>query len=208
MELIYDTNIDVKGAAIRLVFKISNLYSPECVRNRLVNLFLELIASHNEELTKRVSFILGEMLQKLETFINKSSSFLIAANKGFKAYALHKNDDIRKNFAKNIIPIIKILDPKNFIENFKINYISMLIHDKNKEIRLICLDNFPKMLKLIGFELSHRHFEACLMKLIKDDDKEILKKLLFFFNDILQNFVISDPLIVFEDMNNVIIFIY
>ena len=201
MELIYDTDINVKGEAIRLVFKISELFSAECVRNRLVNLFLELMATHNDELTKRVSLLIGEILVKLESYIAKSPVFLSAANKSFKEYGQHKFDEIRKNLASNIIPIIKILEPKNFIENFKTPYINLLLNDKYKEIRIICLGNLPEILKLIGLENSHKHFLTVLIKLMKDEDKEILKKLLSLFECILQAFTIKESNINFEDMN-------
>jgi len=199
MELIYDIDINVKGEAIRLVFKLAKLYSAECVKTRLVNLFLELISTHNEELAKKVSFLLGEILTKLDGSFTKSSGFLTAAIKSFREYGQHKNDEIRRNFALNLIPIIQTIEAKIFLESFKGNFLLLMLNDKNKEIRLICLGHLPIIFQKIGLESSHRDFKVALMKLMKEDDKEILKKIAEILDNALK-YLIPDSTILFEDM--------
>ena len=65
MELIYDGDISVKTSAIHLIFQISNFLSEECVKTRLCSVFLEVFSSHNEELLKRLTPLIGEILCKV-----------------------------------------------------------------------------------------------------------------------------------------------
>ncbi len=203
MELIYDTEIDVKGAAIRLVFKLSSFYSVECIKSRLISLFLELITTHNEELAKRVSLIIGEILMKLSPFINKNCNFITIITKSFKEYSQHKCEEIRRNLALNLVFIAKTLDSRNFIDNFKGIFSAFLISDKNREIRMISITNLPEILMVLGPENSHKSFKTVIIRLLKEEDKEILKKFLPFFGQILQSLIVSNPSMSFEDQNTV-----
>ena len=201
MELIYDTDINVKGSAIRLVFKLSAHYSHECVKGRLISLFLELITTHNEELAKRVSTLTGEILTKLEPFITKAGNFITVLNKSFTEYGVHKNDEIRRNLAVNLVFIAEILDSRNFLENYKGIFASFLLSDKAKEIRMISIEKLPQILRIIGPENSHKSFKATIIKLLKEEDKEVLKKFLEFFSEILQSLTVTNPASGFEDQN-------
>ncbi len=65
MELVYDGEINVKCAAIRLVFRIIDCFSPETKANRISMLFIELLSSINEEVLKVISKEIGFILSKV-----------------------------------------------------------------------------------------------------------------------------------------------
>ena len=66
MELVYDSEINVKSLAIYLIFKIIDLLSEECKMNRMTNLFIELMSSLNEEVNKKISLLIGEVFMKVK----------------------------------------------------------------------------------------------------------------------------------------------
>lgn len=72
MELVYDSDIEIKILAIDLVFSLIDYYSVDIRKNRITNLFIELLASLNEEVIKKMSFIIGKVFHKLETYLTKS----------------------------------------------------------------------------------------------------------------------------------------
>ena len=52
MELVYDSDIEIKTQAIDLVFSLIDYYSVDIKKNRITNLFIELLSSTNEEVVK------------------------------------------------------------------------------------------------------------------------------------------------------------
>ena len=205
MELIYDIDINVKGEAIRLIFRLSGVLSPDCVRNRLVGLFLELLGTHNEELTKKVSLFLGEILTRLEvSSALKSGSFLSAAAKGFKDYATHKIEEVRRNFARSLVPILQVLDARLFLESLKTAFLNLLLNDKSKEVRLICLGQLPEVMGKVGFESANKDFKPALVRILKEDDKEILRKLTELLEPIIVS-LIPDQSMLYDEMITVVI---
>lgn len=65
MELVYDGEITVKCAGITLVFRIIDAFSPEVKSNRIATLFIELLASINEEVLKVISRQIGFIVSKV-----------------------------------------------------------------------------------------------------------------------------------------------
>ena len=65
MELVYDGEINVKCAGIRLIFKIIDALSPEARATRITNLFIELLGSINEEVLKVISSQIGQIIAKV-----------------------------------------------------------------------------------------------------------------------------------------------
>lgn len=197
MELVYDSDVSIKAASIQLIFNISHLFPPECMKNRLINLFQEVLCTFNEELTKKISLFLEEALVKIEPFVNKSANFLSIAVKSFKSFGTHKNDEIRRNFAKSVVQIVKTLEPKTFLEHFKSIYCALLVNEKNKDIRIVCVGNFADVLGLVGPLSAHHCFKQIFIKFLKDEDKDFLKVFLTNFGKILEKFIITstDPVI-------------
>lgn len=62
MELVYDTKVEIKLAAIGLAFQILDILTKECKMNRMTNLFVEMLHSTNEEVLKLMSFIMGNII--------------------------------------------------------------------------------------------------------------------------------------------------
>jgi hypothetical protein len=62
MELVYDSDIEIKIIAIDLVFALIDYYSVDIRKNRITNLFIELLSSLNEEVVKKMSFIIGKVI--------------------------------------------------------------------------------------------------------------------------------------------------
>ena len=205
MELIYDIDINVKGEAIRLIFRLSGVLSPDCIRSRLVSLFLELLSTHNEELTKKVSLFLGEILTRLEvSSALKSGSFLSAAAKGFKDYATHKIEEVRRNFARSLVPILQVLDARLFLESLKTAFLNLLLNDKSKEVRLICLGQLAEVMGKVGVESANKDFKPALIRILKEDDKEILRRLTELLEPIIIS-LIPDPSMLYDEMITVVI---
>ena len=69
MELVYDGEINVKCAGIKLVFRIIDALSSEVKASRVTNLFIELLASINEEVLKVISSQIGFIVFKVSLYI-------------------------------------------------------------------------------------------------------------------------------------------
>ena len=65
MELIYDSDCSVKVSAIELLVNILEMLPLELRKNKLTNLFLELMININEEVIKTVSFHCGKIAFKV-----------------------------------------------------------------------------------------------------------------------------------------------
>lgn len=65
MELIYDAEINVKSASIKLAFRIIDYYPLEIKNHRIANLFIELLSSINEEVLKVISNMIGQIIFKV-----------------------------------------------------------------------------------------------------------------------------------------------
>ena len=61
MELVYDSDIEIKIHAIDLVFELIDCYSVDIKKNRITNLFIELLSNVNEEVVKKMSFLIGKV---------------------------------------------------------------------------------------------------------------------------------------------------
>ena len=61
MELVYDSDLEIKIQAIDLVFSLIDYYSEDIRKNRITNLFIELLQSTNEEVVKQMSFLIGKV---------------------------------------------------------------------------------------------------------------------------------------------------
>lgn len=70
MELVYDGEINVKCAGIKLVFRIIDALSLEAKSTRITTLFIELLASINEEVLKVISSQIGFIVFKVRNFIS------------------------------------------------------------------------------------------------------------------------------------------
>lgn len=70
MELVYDGEINVKCAGIKLVFRIIDALSPEVKASRVTSLFIELLASINEEVLKVISSQIGFIVFKVSLYIS------------------------------------------------------------------------------------------------------------------------------------------
>ena len=66
MYLVYDGEINVKCAGIKLVFMIIDALSPEVKACRITILFIELLASINEEVLKVISSQIGLIVFKVK----------------------------------------------------------------------------------------------------------------------------------------------
>ena len=62
MELIYDSDVFVKAEGVNLIFSLIHIYTPEMNQSRIVNLYIEMMNSSNEEVQKVVSRISGQIL--------------------------------------------------------------------------------------------------------------------------------------------------
>jgi hypothetical protein len=65
MELHYDSNMSIKLAAISSLVKALEILSYDFRKNRMVYVFLELMNSVNEEVMKKISFYIGEIIYKV-----------------------------------------------------------------------------------------------------------------------------------------------
>lgn len=65
MELLYDSNINIKLAAIDAIVKVTDILSQDYKKARMINVFLELMNSINEEVMKRMSLHIGTILHKV-----------------------------------------------------------------------------------------------------------------------------------------------
>ena len=170
-----------------------------------MSLFLELLSTHNEELTKKVSLFLGEILTRLEvSSALKSGSFLSAAAKGFKDYATHKIEEVRRNFARSLVPILQVLDARLFLESLKTAFLNLLLNDKSKEVRLICLGQLAEVMGKVGVESANKDFKPALIRILKEDDKEILRRLTELLEPIIIS-LIPDPSMLYDEMITVVI---
>ena len=61
MELVYDSDIEIKILAIELVFSLIDNYSVDIKKIRITNLFIELLSNSNEEVIKKMSFLIGDV---------------------------------------------------------------------------------------------------------------------------------------------------
>ena len=90
MELVYDSDVNVKVSAIELVFNSRNSLSSENVRARITSLFVELLGSVNEEVIKKVSFLSGEILYNLSQNITNNPTYLNSLLSHFKVIFIYK----------------------------------------------------------------------------------------------------------------------
>lgn len=69
MELLYDSNINIKLAAIDAIVKVLDILSQEYKKTRMTTVFLELMNSVNEEVMKRMSYHVGTIVHKVRDFL-------------------------------------------------------------------------------------------------------------------------------------------
>lgn len=188
MELVYDSDLNTKAAAISLVFSISACFPAECVRNRLIPLFLELLGTHNEELAKKVAQMLDKILQKLDVFVRNSLNFQLLATKSLKSFASSKNEELRASFCRSLAQVARTLECRAFLENFKTVYVNALVAEKNREIRIICVEQLAEILQVLGPSSSNLHFKSPVIKLLREEDKELLRVLVANLQKIVQKF--------------------
>lgn len=65
MELVYDAEINVKCAGIKLAFRVIDAFSLEIQGNRILPLFIEMLTSINEEVLKVISNQIGFIVYKV-----------------------------------------------------------------------------------------------------------------------------------------------
>ena len=65
MELLYDSNINIKLAAIDAIVKVTDILSMDFKKNRMTTVFLELMNSVNEDVMKKMSFHIGAIVYKV-----------------------------------------------------------------------------------------------------------------------------------------------
>lgn len=206
MELVYDAEINVKCAGIRLIFRIIDALSVEMRANRILTLFIEMLTSINEEVLKVISSQIGyivykviflyynsncKIFGKLESFIKKNPSYISSILSTFKEYGCNKNEEIRKNFAFNLPAILSILDPKQF-DFFKNIYINQLLNEKSFEIRQIAVSCLHEIVKLLPWEDVHKNFKDIIKSLFKESNYVLLRKLIVNLNQILEAFYNDD----------------
>jgi serine/threonine-protein phosphatase 4 regulatory subunit 4 len=76
LQLVYDSEINVKTAGISLIFDIIPYLSQEEQKNRIVKIFTELVSSTTEEVIQVMSGVIGKALQHLQHFILKNQSYM------------------------------------------------------------------------------------------------------------------------------------
>jgi len=65
MELLYDSNINIKLAAIDAIVKVTDILSVDFKKNRMTTVFLELMNSINEDVMRKMSFHIGAIVYKV-----------------------------------------------------------------------------------------------------------------------------------------------
>jgi len=73
MELLYDSNINIKLAAIDAIVKVTDILSMDFKKNRMTTVFLELMNSVNEDVMKKMSFHIGDIVYKVTFSMIKMS---------------------------------------------------------------------------------------------------------------------------------------
>jgi len=69
LELIYDSDTIVKLSAIDSVVEILDMLSLSYRKTRMVQVMFELMNSFNEDVTKKMSFLVGKILYKVKRFL-------------------------------------------------------------------------------------------------------------------------------------------
>jgi len=174
MELLYDSNINIKLAAIDAIVKILDILSQDYKKTRMITVFLELMNSVNEEVMKRMSFHVGTIVHKLEDVIPKNSNQLIQIQNIYRDWSTHKNLEIRKNIIFNLPYMIKLFDNK---EHFRNLYLKALRDTNNKNIRLIAVASFHEICRTFKAEEFHPSLKDAFETLLKDTDQEVIERL-------------------------------
>lgn len=66
MELLYDSNINIKLCAIDSIVKLLDILSYDYKKTRMAYVFLELMNSINEDVMKKMSFHVGTITHKVQ----------------------------------------------------------------------------------------------------------------------------------------------
>ena len=61
----YDSDTDVKMAAIDALVELLDVLSPAFKRSKMISVFFELMNSSNEEMMKKMSFLVGKIFYKV-----------------------------------------------------------------------------------------------------------------------------------------------
>lgn len=151
LQLVYDSEINVKCFGIELIFKISPYLSAEERKNRICKIFLELLSNPKEDVQIKMSSMIGQIFNQLEIYLTKnqaSVSTIVSTFKVtclvflgnnlihnlcffffFKDYGAHKNPKLRINFAFNFPAILFLTDSKSTFDKLRSTYLSLLLKD-------------------------------------------------------------------------------
>ena len=132
--LIYDKDLDVKVATIKLMVDLLQKIQEPSKREKIAQVFTETFTNLQDKIILQISGCLARIIVDLSDIILKNNSYLNSVVNFYKEISRTKNDDIKCNFLLNFPAVIKYVDSKIY-SNFKSNYIC-LYNSPNPKIRL------------------------------------------------------------------------
>ncbi|KAL4481575.1 hypothetical protein ABPG74_007664 [Tetrahymena malaccensis] len=192
LQLVYDSEINVKCAGIELIFNITQYLSAEEQKNRMCKIFMELLQSPKEEIQIQMSSMIGQIFNQLEQFLCKNQQSVQAIINTFKEYGSSKNVKLRINFAYNFPAILHLTDSKTTFEKLKNNYINQILRDDSKEVRYKLISSFHEVAGLVTFEDLQKHLLPIFKELIKENDSAIILRIVQNIDVTMKNFIRQD----------------
>lgn len=65
IELVYDSDLQVKLASIDALIEITDMLSEDCKKNRVVGTLIDFCTTNNEEIYRKMSFAIGKICHKV-----------------------------------------------------------------------------------------------------------------------------------------------
>ncbi|EAR93915.2 hypothetical protein TTHERM_00222320 (macronuclear) [Tetrahymena thermophila SB210] len=192
LQLVYDSEINVKCAGIELIFNITQYLSAEEQKNRMCKIFMELLQSPKEEIQIQMSSMIGQIFNQLEQFLCKNQQNVQAIINTFKEYGSSKNVKLRINFAYNFPAVLHLTDSKTTFDKLKNNYINQILKDDSKEVRYKLISSFHEVTGLVTYEDLQKHLLPIFKELIKENDSAIILRLVQNIDVTIKNFIRPD----------------
>ncbi|KAL4486111.1 hypothetical protein ABPG72_012164 [Tetrahymena utriculariae] len=192
LQLVYDSEINVKCAGIELIFNITQYLSAEEQKNRMCKIFMELLQSPKEEIQIQMSSMIGQIFNQLEQFLCKNQQNVQAIINTFKDYGSSKNVKLRINFAYNFPAVLHLTDSKTTFDKLKNNYINQILKDDSKEVRYKLISSFHEVTGLVTYEDLQKHLVPIFKELIKENDSAIILRIVQNIDVTIRNFIRQD----------------
>jgi len=144
-EFVYDSDIEVKMAAIDSLVELLDVLSPSFKRSKMVSVFFEMMSSSNEEMMKKMSFLVGKIFYKLEPIMLENKTLIAQVEGYIKEWIAQKIPEVKKNIIYNLPYLIRVFEDKTLLKDlyFKATRDSIL------EIRVTAISSFLEVFFLL-----------------------------------------------------------